>query len=130
MSEHRPLSHDSLWQNTFSSSAFRAVPDNAESLEFIAIGFDDVTVVNKDDGLVRNVFADGGEVRFQSLGGNSLVKMSGKALDGIDFLGIFMELVNDIGQERALRGKYAVGHVSSKFSVWFGEGSGNFFGKG
>lgn len=72
-------------KNTFSSSAFRAVSDNAQGLEFIAIGFGNVAVINEDDGLVRNVFTDGGEVRFQSNRENSPVKMSGKAFHGFDF---------------------------------------------
>lgn len=36
-----------------------------------------------------------------------------------------MELVNDIGQQAALRGKYVIDHVSSKFLIWFGKFSGN-----
>lgn len=39
---------------------------------------------------------------------------------------ILMKLIRDIGQKVAAGGEHAIGHVSSKLSVWFGKMPGNF----
>ena len=49
--------------NVFCVRAFRAIPDNAESLEFITIRLYDITVIDVDDRFIRNPFADNGEIR-------------------------------------------------------------------
>ena len=49
--------------NVFCVRAFRAIPDNAESLEFITIRLYDITVIDVDDRFARNLFADNREVR-------------------------------------------------------------------
>ena len=49
--------------NVFCVRAFRAIPDSAESLKFITIRLYDITVIDVDDGFIRNSFADNGEIR-------------------------------------------------------------------
>ena len=44
--------------------AFRADPDNAEGLKFIAVWFYHVAVVDVDDGIFRCPSADGSQVVF------------------------------------------------------------------
>lgn len=52
--------------------------------------------------------------------------MPGEAFDGVDFFGVFMEVVYDIRKETASGGKHAIGDVEGKLSVGFGKMSGNF----
>ena len=49
--------------NVLGVSAFRSIPDNAESLEFITVWLYDITVIDMDDRIVWDPFADNGEIR-------------------------------------------------------------------
>ena len=66
--------------NIFSACTFRTVTDYTKVLEFHAIRFDNITVINKYDGIVRDPFADSGKIGIKKWSRYATVKMSGKVL--------------------------------------------------
>ena len=70
-----------------------------------------VAAIYMDDRLMRSLPADKGQIGFQGLLGNTFLQMSGEAFYGIDFMGLFMELVYNIRQQAASGGEHAVERI-------------------
>lgn len=96
-----------------------SVPDKAKGVKFAAAWFHDITVIDMDDGFVRDLFADGVKVGSLRFSRNAFIQMSGDPFYGIDLFGWFVELVYNVGQEAAPGSEYAVSHIGSKLFVRF-----------
>ena len=87
----------SLFKDIFALRTFRAVADNAKRFEVMAVGFDDIGIIDEDDGIRRDTFTDKREVRAQSSGRDAFGQVPGETVGGIDLFGVLVKLVGNIG---------------------------------
>lgn len=99
----------SFFVNIFVFCAPGTIPDKTESFKFITVGFDDVGVINMDNRLCRDPFMDQGQIRADGFWRGTLVQMPSKPFRRIYFFSIFMEVINDIGEEATAGSKNTVG---------------------
>lgn len=119
----------SFFINAFRVRTFGAVPDETEIFKALVVRFDHIGVVDEDGRLRRNYSADVRKIRLSGCRRGTFIQMSGEPFHGIDFLCLFMELIHDIGQETAVRGKDAIGDVGSELFIQSGKVFGDFIGK-
>lgn len=119
----------SFFINVFGVRTFGAVPDETETFKALTVGFDDIRVIDEDNRLRRDYCADVRKIRFNGRWRNTFIQMSGEPFHDIDFLCLFMEPVYDIGEEAAVGGKDAIGHVGSELFIQLGEFFRDFIGK-
>ena len=60
------------------------------------------------------------KIRMQCFCGNTMIQVSGKPFQRINFFSAFVKGINNVVEQASFGYKYTIGHVGGKFFVWFG----------
>ena len=79
--------------------------------------------------IFRYPFLHFAKVRCHNLVRGTLFEISGQRVNNIDFIGRFMELIDNISQQAASGSEHAVNDISDKVTIRFREMFGNLIRK-